>query len=357
MKLRVLDDYRNAERWNDYVGNHSRGNLYHLYDWCDVINQAYGHENYRIAVVDEDDSLHGVLSLVHIKHFLFGNTLFSIPFFDLGGPLADNAAAAEMLIAKAVEIAASRRIDSIELRNQATGALPSKADFGRFRPVARPSGQPPKVRMLLTLPESSKELMAGFKSKVRSQIRRPVKSGLVGVSGGLELIDDFYRVFAENMRDLGSPVHSKKFIRKTYQAFSDSARFFVVYQDKTPVSCALTVGCGGTLYNPWASSLKKTKKLSPNMLLYWTMLEYACDNGFSLFDFGRSTRGAGTYHFKKQWGALESELGWFSLSCKEEPVQPGRESKTFDMLISLWKLMPISCSRLLGPRVRMYIGL
>ncbi len=62
--------------------------------------------------------------------------------------------------------------------------------------------------MLLRLPETSDELMAGFKAKLRSQVKKPIRDGLMSELGGLELLEDFYRIMAINMRDLGSPTHS-----------------------------------------------------------------------------------------------------------------------------------------------------
>ena len=68
--------------------------------------------------------------------------------------------------------------------------------------------------MLLALPDSSQALMRSFKSKLRSQIHKPIKEGLKVRTGGQELVDDFYRVFVENMRDIGSPVHSRRFVEE-----------------------------------------------------------------------------------------------------------------------------------------------
>ena len=157
--------------------------------------------------------------------------------------------------------------------------------------------------MILTLPKSSKELLDGLKSKLRSQIRRPVKAGFTVEVGKSELIDDFYAVFLSNMRDLGSPVHSKRLFMNIFDEFHDKANIFVVRNNGEPLAGSMTIGFQGTLYNPWASSLRRYSKYSPNMLLYWKMLEFACDNGFDVFDFGRSSVDEGTYKFKKQWGA------------------------------------------------------
>ena len=51
--------------------------------------------------------------------------------------------------------------------------------------------------------------------------RKPIKEGLTSKTGGAELLDDFYRVFLVNMRDLGSPVHSLKLMRQVLGEFSE----------------------------------------------------------------------------------------------------------------------------------------
>ena len=213
--------------------------------------------------------------------------------------------------------------------------------------------------MLLDLPDTSEQLMNSFKSKLRSQIRRPLKCGLKVKSGGLELLNDFYPVFAENMRDLGSPVHAKAFIKNVVKSASDSARLFIVYQGKIPLACSLTLGCGSLLANPWASSLRRFSSASPNMLLYWSMLEYACENGFKTFDFGRSTPGEGTYKFKKQWGAVEKPLHWtiFSTQEMDNVVSETDQKSRFDAAIQLWTKIPVAVTKVIGPPLRKNIGL
>ena len=113
--------------------------------------------------------------------------------------------------------------------------------------------------------------MKSFKSKLRSQIKKPIKEGLEAKVGGPELLEDFYKVFLINMRDLGSPVHSKKLMQNVLVAFLDKAKIIVVYKDRDPLACSLIIEFNDTLENPWASSLREYSRLSPNMLLYWTM--------------------------------------------------------------------------------------
>ena len=215
-----------------------------------------------------------------------------------------------------------------------------------------------RYRLLLDLPESSDLLMKSFKSKLRSQIMKPIKSGLTSRTGGEELLKDFYKVFLVNMRDLGSPVHSPDLMRNVLGQFPNCSRIICVYKDNAPVAAALVVGFNGTLRNPWASSLREHARLSPNMLLYLRMLEYACDHGYRRFDFGRSTKGEGTFRFKEQWGARPEPLGWREVTLGGISARPddGGQGK-FEMAMRCWKKLPVGVTKFIGPRIRKHISL
>jgi len=301
----------------------------------------------------------GILPLIHIKHFFFGNALYSIPFFDAGGTLADDKDACGALVAEALAICKRVGAHHLELRHTHESGIVD----GTFQDIAAQgyhiTNLHHKVRMLLPLSAASDELMKGFKSKLRSQIRKPVKEGLKAKVGGVELLDDFYRVFTVNMRDLGSPVHSKRFIKKTIEQFADTARIIIVLQGGCPLACGIVIGFRDVLCNPWASALRAFSRLSPNMLLYWTMLSYACDSGYKVFDFGRSSPGSGTYKFKQQWGATPHQLQWQQLSQTEtsSALEPSSQNETFNTAIKMWQKLPVPIATTIGPKIRKYIGL
>jgi len=212
--------------------------------------------------------------------------------------------------------------------------------------------------MLLNLPESSELLRGSFKSKLRSQINKPLKEGCTCSIGGLELLKDFYKVFLVNMRDLGSPVHSVDLMRHVLREFPERSRIFVVYKSEEPVASALVVGFDKVLRNPWASSIRKYASLSPNMLLYLRMLEFACDNGYRIFDFGRSTKGEGTYNFKEQWGAVGAPLYWHYVSLDGKVPNPESVGKErFETATRYWQKLPLIVTRVIGPSIRKHISL
>jgi CelD/BcsL family acetyltransferase involved in cellulose biosynthesis len=90
------------------------------------------------------------------------------------------------------------------------------------------------------------------------------------------------------------------------------------------------------------------------MLLYWETIRAGCRDGFRRFDFGRSTRGSGTYQFKVQWGAEEKPLFWYTIPVADSARAATSESgkATF---VQLWRRLPLGLTRHLGPRVRKYL--
>ena len=368
-----------ADIWDVYIHANSAATLYHLFGWKNVIKKTYGHKTYYLIATqpgklnNANNSINttdpscstnevvGVLPLVHLQHFMFGNSLISIPFFDLGGILADNKEAEEALLSEAIKLGQKLKVNNIELRQIKPLAWfysTNSITRGNLINAATCAIKSHKVRMLLELPDSSEALMKSFKSKLRSQIKKPLKEGLVSIIGGMELLNDFYDVFSVNMRNLGSPVHSKRLIRNVIEEFPDKSRIVMVYKGKHPMAGSIITGFNNILENPWASSLRQYCRLSPNMLLYWTMLEYACDNGYSYFNFGRSSPDEGTYKFKKQWGAKPEPLYWHYLSVNGATIDCEISEKSkFNKAIQYWQKIPVSVTKVIGPKIRKHIGL
>ena len=370
---------RDTHEWDTYVQSKKSAILYHLAGWKNIFEKTYGHKTYYLIARQEIsqpikpnnpdkiplNSIVGILPLVHLKHYIFGNNLISLPFFDMGGLLAENIDVEKALIYEATRLGQNIKTDNIELRH--THPLPWLDST-----LTHPFNHNPKlnhrnfylntlshkVRMILSLPDSSEKLMKSFKSKLRSQIKKPIKEGLTSKFGGKELLDEFYNVFSVNMRDLGSPVHSKKMISNVLEKFSENAKILIVKKNNTPMACSLIIGFKNTLENPWASSLREYSRLSPNMLLYWTMLEYACDNGYKYFDFGRSTPGEGTYKFKAQWGAIPQQLYWHNISLNgQKPAAGSIKKSKYDKAIQYWQKIPVPVTKIIGPMLRKHIGL
>ena len=343
IKIRKATD-SDDQLWNEYVTRHPHSGPYHLWEWRNTVEKAYKHTpHYLLAEETDSGKLAGGLPLFYLKSPFSRGQLVSLPFCDYGGPIADTDEIRRALCQSAFEEATSQKA-YLEIRcNQPLSDTPYFQPFGD------------KVRMLLQLPENSELLFKKFKSKLRSQIRRPIKDGLYGKIGGGELVEDFYKVFTINMRDLGSPVHSKKWFEHLTSYYDQKARVGVVYKDHIPVASGIILLHNDTVSIPWASSLRSYNRLSPNMLLYWSFLEYAADNGFRRFDFGRSSLGSGTYRFKKQWGAEPHPLFWYTDG--DHSQKKSQDRKMRERAENIWMRLPLGLANFMGPRIRKYISL
>ena len=341
-----------AREWDAFVLSHPHGTLYHLFAWKNIIEKTYGHKTHYLMAFKNSGSgslqgqaASGILPLVHLNHFLFGNSLVSVPFFDMGGVLADDVDSEKAFISEAIRLGQRLKSGNLEIRqlSKTTGPWPS----GTI-----------KVRMLLDLPESAEALMKGFKSKLRSQIKKSVKDGLRAEIGGEELLGDFYEVFLVNMRDLGSPIHSRRLMENVLRSFPEDGRLVLVRNNGQAIAGSIVVGFKDVLENPWASSLRRFSHLNANMLLYWTMLEYACEKGFKRFDFGRSTPDEGTYKFKTQWGARPEPLNWANIPLNGGGAKNSIAQDTkFQLASEIWRRLPVELTRIIGPRIRKHIAL
>lgn len=325
--------------WDCYVASHPQSVNYHRYAWRTVIEKSFGHTCYYVSALNQDGALTGLLPLVFMQSKLFGKFLVSLPFFNYGGLLCNTPEIGEQLLAEAAALRQKLGAEHVELRHISPCGinLPTKQH---------------KVTMLLELGESEETLWKGFNAKLRNQIRKAEKSGCSAKVGGIELLDDFYTVFARNMRDLGTPVYGKQFFAEVLQAFPDDSKIVSVYLEGQPVAAGFLNRFRHTFEIPWASSIREYNPLCPNNLLYWTALQHALASGCTRFDFGRSTPGEGTYKFKEQWGAKPVALHWQYL-LPSGAVLPELNTKNpkFELAIKIWQKLPLPVTTLLGPGI------
>lgn len=322
---------------NKYVMENAT--IYHLTDWIALINKVFGHNAYYIYVTDESGSICGVLPLIHMNSRLFGNFMVSIPYFNYGGIVADTIEIEALLLNKAIEHAKQLEVKHLELRESKTR--------DQLKDV-----RTDKVNMILDLPDNVTELDKILGSKLRAQIKRSIREGFEVSQGGLDKLDDFYKVFSENMRDLGTPVYSKSFFKELLTTFPSNTSIIILKLSGIPVSAAFLIGGNNQLEIPWASSIRRYNKLSPNMLLYWSVLQFAINNGYKRFDFGRSTIDSGTYKFKKQWGAMPVQLYWnYWLPDGGNMPKLNPDNPKYKLAITMWKKLPLFVANIIGPTI------
>ena len=344
--------YVQDEAWDVYARNHCGATFAHALGWGESLAETYEIPIFRLAITNKSNRhLAGILPLMLFAAPGKDKRLISLPYTDAAGIVADDRTSGNKLLAAAFELALALGARHVELRQ--AGDLPFDHPLGDARVCWHHVAHTFKTGLRSPLPDSVGELWATLPAKVRNQVRKARKCGCTVAVGGKELLDDFYAVFSENMRDLGSPVHAEELMRRLLGNTSLDSRVIVVRLAVKTVAAAIVFRQGATLCNPWASSLRSFRPACPNMLLYWAMLELTLGEGCRWFDFGRSSPGAPTYHFKCQWGASMEPLTWHVFSKKPHKWDPFSET----LVDTEWKSLDLAVSRLKGPNLRRWISL
>ncbi|MFK5893272.1 MAG: FemAB family PEP-CTERM system-associated protein [Pseudomonadota bacterium] len=327
----------NMDKWDAYIFNNANSSVYHSASIKTVIETTFGLNCIYLIAEDKAGDIKGVLPLVELNSKLFGHFFVSLPFFNYGGILADNKEAEKKLFIKAKELSKHYDTSHIEYRHcHENNDFPCRND---------------KISMLLNLPDTKEQLWQNIGSKLRAQIKKPEKLGAEIKIGREELVNDFYKVFSHNMRDLGTPVYSKSLFSNMLK-FNKRSNIAIVYLNSKPVSAGFILGWRNTLEIPWASTLRSANKYSSNMMLYWGILEFSIEQGYKVFDFGRSGKDSNTYRFKKQWGAKEHKLHWhYSLPEGQKLPQINPNNPKYKLFIYLWKKLPITIANIIGPYI------
>ena len=334
MTVEVRPFHGAAEEWDSFARGQRGWTHFHLYGWRSIYETVAGHECLYLAARDQAGCLVGVLPLVRVRSMLFGHYLVSQPFVNYGGPLGTDAAVSA-LVAFAVDLARSQGVKLLELRSRGPLAI----DL----PVSHR-----KITVVLDLPAGRPEdLFKRFDAKLRSQIRKPQKEG-VTVRFGPDQVRPFFAVFAAHMRDLGTPTQPRRLFEQIAETFPD-AWFGCAYLGEKAIACGAGFRWEREFDMTWASSLYAYGRLAPNMLLYWSFMERAVEEGLTLFNFGRCSPGAGTHRFKLQWGSRDEQLHWYQYASSGEAATPSPDDGAYSWGPRLWRKLPLPVATALGP--------
>lgn len=328
---------RPSRDWDAFVSAQPQASVYLHSGWTQLAVDVFGHKACFIEARTADGALGGVLPVVR-QRTLLSNFATSIPFFNYGGALAVSDDIASALMLEAQRWAESLGCSYLELRD----ARPHAGNW---------QVRTDKVSMVLGLPATFEALSKQLGSKLRSQVKRVDRENPVVRRGGAELLDAFYDVFARNMHELGTPVYPRRFFAAILERFASQCLLVVIERAGQPEAAAFLVIDGTRAEIPWAACREEAKPAGFNMKLYWEVLHAVVERGCTTFDFGRSTIDAGTYRFKKQWGAEPVQLYWHRWERSPRAVTPegAAPGKARQIVTAAWRKLPLGVANTIGP--------
>ncbi len=328
-------------RWDAFVNAAPQATFFHRAAWRGLLEQTLGHRCHYLYA-ERHGVITGVLPLGEIRSRLFGHALISTPFCVYGGVVAADADSAAQLTRAATELADELRVEYLELRDcePCHEGWPVKDLYVTFSKVIHPD-----------LDENWK----GISAKRRNMVRKGTSFGLQAHHDGS--VADFYQVYSESVRNLGTPVLSRSYYTRLKLAFGDDWEITVITHEGKPVATAMCFYFRDQVHPYYAGSVIGARHVAANDFMYWALMQRAMERGARVFDFGRSKRGTGSYDFKKLWGFEPKPLPYaYHLVRSDTMPNISPTNRKYHLFIEAWKRLPLPVSRVIGPWLARDLG-
>lgn len=332
-----LRDDRECARIDAFVRERA-GSPFHLTAWSRAVARGCGQRARYLVAERPDGAVAGVLPLTEMRSALFGRALVSAGFAVDGGVLGD---AVEPLAGAAWDLARRLGVPEVELRGgrAPAGWTVDDATYVGF------------VRPLATYDDAE---LTAIPRKQRAEVRRALGFELeVAVGCDRAALAEHHRVYAESVRNLGTPVFSAALFRAVAETMD--ADVLSVRHKGRAVASVLSLYANGTVYPYWGGGTHAARSLRANDRLYFALMAHARARGCARFDFGRSKAGTGAAAFKKNWGFEPTPLAYAKRSDGParaiNPLNP-----KYALIVATWKRLPLPVANALGPWISRGLG-
>lgn len=314
---------------------------FHRTAWGKAVRDALGHTPYYFSVGED-----GVLPLIELRSHMFGNAMISNAFAVRGGPLAANQSALASLDDAAWALTAARGINVLEYRGDERRHPDWPAKSGTYANFVRP------------LAADSEENLKAIPRKQRAEVRRSLTMDLnVRVAADDKALHDHFAVYAESVRNLGTPVFPKRLFAEILRHFGSDADMLTVYHGTKPVASVLSLYDADTVYPYYGGGTAEARALRANDFMYWKLMEHASARGMRNFDFGRSKFGTGAFSFKKNWGFEPQPLVYeYRLAAGASMPDVNPNNPKYRMMTGIWSRLPLWIANRVGPFVARSLG-
>ena len=327
-------------RLEPFVRARPKASIFHLPQWSRAVERGTGQRAHYL-LAEQGGAVRGVLPLSHVRSRLFGDALVSAGFGTGGGILADDGAAAGALAAAACALAESLGCASIELRG---GAVPEgwRASAGVYANFSR------------ELPADAESLLLSIPRRQRAEVRRALASDLETSAGSdRRHRDAHYRVYAESVRNLGTPVFPRALFDAALDEYGDEADIVIVWSGGRPLAALLNFYMGGTCQPFWGGGTREARKARANDLVYYEVMRRAIARGCTRADFGRSKLGTGPWARKKIWNFEETPLVY---AVRGEARETNPLDPRYRLKVAAWRRLPLFVANRLGPLIARGLG-
>lgn len=343
IRIATKDD---ASLWDAFVEQQDLGSFCHLFGWRRVIQESSGHEPHYLVSVNEQNQIDGLLPLFEVKSLLFGHQLCSTPFCMYGGALADSQEVKNNLEQHACQLANKLGVDYLELRYQSQQPELTQQGF-----------EEKSVHSYFEteLKDNDDDILLAIKKKQRAVVRHSLKNELTTVVD--QDIDTLFHIYSTSVRNLGTPVFSKKLFKLLVDEFSDKVDVLTVKQDNKALSSVMSFYYKDTVMPYYGGGLNAARGAKSNDHMYYQLMCHSAKKGCKQFDFGRSKNDSGAFKYKRTWGIEPKPLyHYYHLVKAQELPNLSPNNPKYALMINTWQKLPLKVSQIIGPFLSKYVA-
>jgi hypothetical protein len=332
------------ERWIAFVEKFPQANIFHHPAWVNILSECYGYKPFIVSLVDEKGELSAGFPFLDVDSRLTGRRWVSLPFTDYCRPLYSDQNSFERLVEQLVGLSQNKPNPRIEIRWE----LPAHASVQPYSQY---------VWHTVNLNSDIDSISRSLHRTQRQNIKTAEKNGIRIERGeDLSTLKIFYRLHCLTRRRQGVPVQPWRFFELLLERLIRNGHGFIMlaYKSDQCLAAGLFLHWRQSLIYKYAASDDIEIDLRPNHLLTWTAINWGCENGYNVFDFGRTdVSNEGLRTFKNRWGADEIPLSYSILNDKPPELSSGSMQALMHKTI---KNTPVWVCRLAGELLYKHFG-
>jgi len=288
--------------WDQFVNRTPGSTFYHLSNWFDLIEDTFGYRQCGIVQLQDGQIVSGLPLFKKNRFVASGYT--SSPFRDRGGILYGNAADPAQVLKKAIQISQKDNYYlHIKHMNLIDPTIFHELDTIPLRYW---------VTTQIDLTVGAEQLWKRLKNNAQGPVKKAIKNNIkVYPATSIHHVENFYDIFFKNRKILGIPVFPKMFFLNIWNNpfLNANTRLLLADIEGKTIAGIFLLLHKNTVIDGYAASVPVYRTLRPNDLLIWKSIEWACSNGFRVFDFGAdSPSQTSLLAFKRKWNGVHKEL-------------------------------------------------
>lgn len=352
-KIKMIDPLKDR-RWDNFIKNNEYSTVYHHSVWKELLYKTFNHMEAKYFVLeDNSNNIIAGIPLYHVKSWMTGDRLVSVPFASVCRPLVSKPEDFEKLIEFIIEKVNEYKCSYLEMRirdDQPMLIMNGLKGICQFK------------SHVLKLDKDLDSLRKSFhKTSIQQRIKRAEREGLTERLASSENdMKAFYCLFTkQRLKKFGLPPHPYRLFKNMWEILrpKDMLNLHIIEYENRVIAGMLVLKFNRIAISEHSASDSRYIKSGPNQLLWWKAIETSHMEGFEFFDLGKSSiKEKGLIEFKSRWQPQEYNLYQFYFPDVKGVYSSQHESLKYKLMNIMWRHTPLPIAKMGGDFLYNHMG-